>query len=99
MLVATVGSIMSGKLANDLLEKGLDVGAAGRMFQKNPGLVWAWAEEIGVEINLPNQIRWGFGGAPGVQRQEEVKSCMRACTSGRMKKTPLPSIKQPSNRS
>jgi 2,4-dienoyl-CoA reductase-like NADH-dependent reductase (Old Yellow Enzyme family) len=57
MLAATVGSIMSDKLANDLLEKELDVGAAGRIFQKNPGLVWAWAEEIGVEINLPNQIR------------------------------------------
>ena len=65
MLAATVGSIMSGKLANDLLEKGLDVVAAGRMFQKNPGLVWAWAEEIGVEINLPNQIRRGFGGRQG----------------------------------
>jgi 2,4-dienoyl-CoA reductase-like NADH-dependent reductase (Old Yellow Enzyme family) len=65
MLVATVGSIKSGKLASDLLEEGQDVVAAGRMFQKNPGLVWAWAEEIGVEINLPHQIRWGFGGRRG----------------------------------
>jgi 2,4-dienoyl-CoA reductase-like NADH-dependent reductase (Old Yellow Enzyme family) len=65
MLVAAVGSVMSGKLANGLLEKGLDMAAAGRMFQKNPGLVWAWAEEIGVEVNLPDQIRWGFGGRQG----------------------------------
>jgi 2,4-dienoyl-CoA reductase-like NADH-dependent reductase (Old Yellow Enzyme family) len=65
MLVGTVGTIISGKLANNLLEKGADLAIAGRMFQKNPGLVWAWAEELGVEINLANQIRWGFGGRQG----------------------------------
>lgn len=69
MLVATVGSITSGKKAQELLEGGkdaddepLDVAAAGRMFLKNPGLVWTWAEEIGVGIYLANQIGWGFGG-------------------------------------
>jgi len=35
------------------------------MFQKNPGMAWALLEEIGVEINLPNQMRWGFGGHQG----------------------------------
>ena len=61
MAVATVGSIMSGKQAQELLQdKGLDLAIAGRMFQKNPGLVWAWAEELGVEINQANQIRWGY---------------------------------------
>ena len=65
MLVGTVGMITSGALANDLLEQGRDLAIAGRMFQKNPGLVWAWAEELGVEINLANQIRWGFGGRQG----------------------------------
>jgi hypothetical protein len=34
----------------------------GRAFQKNPGLVWAWAEELGVEIHLPSQIRWAVFG-------------------------------------
>jgi 2,4-dienoyl-CoA reductase-like NADH-dependent reductase (Old Yellow Enzyme family) len=68
MLVATVGTITSGKQANDLLEKGLDVAVAGRMFQKNPGLVWSWAEELEVQINVANQIRWGFGGRPGGKR-------------------------------
>lgn len=69
LLVGTVGSITSGKLAQELLEGGkgdddepLDVALAGRMFQKNPGLVWAWAEELGVGIYVASQIGWGFGG-------------------------------------
>ena len=73
VLVATVGSITSGELANDLLDKGLDVAVAGRMFLKNPGLVWAWAEELGVEINVANQIRWGFGGRPGFGKEKKKK--------------------------
>lgn len=62
MAVGTVGTITSGKQANQLLEEGLDLAIAGRMFQKNPGLVWSWADELGVKINNANQIRWGFGG-------------------------------------
>ena len=62
LAVGTVGTITSGKQANQLLEEGLDLAIVGRMFQKNPGLVWTWADELGVEINNANQIRWGFGG-------------------------------------
>ncbi|KAK4508818.1 hypothetical protein PRZ48_002557 [Zasmidium cellare] len=63
MAVASVGSIENGTLANDLLEKdNLDMVIVGRGFQKNPGLVFAWAEELKVHVNMPNQIRWGFGG-------------------------------------
>lgn len=62
MLVGTVGSIRSGKQANELLEKGLDIAIVGRYFQKNPGLVWAFAEELDVTISMANQIAWGFGG-------------------------------------
>ena len=62
MLVGTVGSITSGVQANDLLKQGLDLAIVGRMFQKNPGLVFTFADELGVEVNMPNQIRWGFGG-------------------------------------
>lgn len=63
MLVGTVGSITDGKQANGYLEKdNLDLAFAGRMFQKNPGLVWAWADDLGVEGRWANQIRWGFGG-------------------------------------
>lgn len=63
-LVSTVGRIVKGKQANDLLEgkdgEPLDLTAVGRMFQKEPGLVWTWAEELGVQIHVANQIRWGF---------------------------------------
>ncbi|KAI9717945.1 MAG: hypothetical protein M1828_007037 [Chrysothrix sp. TS-e1954] len=68
MAVTTVGSVTGGKQANDLLEEGLDAVFAGRMFQKNPGLVWYWAEELGIQINVANQIRWGFGGRPGAKK-------------------------------
>ncbi|KAF2242290.1 FMN-linked oxidoreductase [Trematosphaeria pertusa] len=63
MHVGTVGSITEGKQANGYLENdNLDLAFAGRMFQKNPGLVWAWADDLGVEGRWANQIRWGFGG-------------------------------------
>jgi 2,4-dienoyl-CoA reductase-like NADH-dependent reductase (Old Yellow Enzyme family) len=62
MLVGTVGSITSGKQAQKLLEEGLDMVAVGRMFQKNPGLVFAWADELELDVRMPNQIQWGFGG-------------------------------------
>ncbi|KAL1966958.1 hypothetical protein VTN77DRAFT_3702 [Rasamsonia byssochlamydoides] len=61
LAVGSVGMINSGKLANKLLEEdGLDVVLVGRGFQKNPGLVWAWADELDLEISMANQIRWGF---------------------------------------
>jgi len=68
MVVCTVGSITSGKQAEQLLagradnDVPLDIVAAGRMFQKNPGLVWAWAEELDTSIHVASQIGWGFGG-------------------------------------
>ncbi|WYZ43346.1 hypothetical protein EsH8_VI_001045 [Colletotrichum jinshuiense] len=63
MAVGTVGSIDNATLANDLLENSnLDLVLVGRGFQKNPGLVFAWADELGVQVNMPNQIRWGFEG-------------------------------------
>lgn len=65
LLVGTVGSITSGKQANDLLETGLDLAIVGRLFQKNPGLVWYWAEELGADMEVANQIGWGFYGRGG----------------------------------
>lgn len=63
MFVGTVGSITEGKQANGYLEDdGLDLAIVGRPFQKNPGLVWAWADDLGLEANWANQIRWGFKG-------------------------------------
>jgi 2,4-dienoyl-CoA reductase-like NADH-dependent reductase (Old Yellow Enzyme family) len=63
MAVGTVGSITNGKQANGYLEDdNLDVAFVGRYFQKNPGLVWQFADDLGVEGRWANQIRWGFGG-------------------------------------
>ncbi|KAJ5453719.1 uncharacterized protein N7458_004675 [Penicillium daleae] len=63
LIVGTVGMISSAELANTLIEKdGLDFVMVGRGFLKNPGLVWSWAEELGVEIAMASQIRWGFTG-------------------------------------
>lgn len=71
LLVGTVGTITNGKQANELLEEGLDLAIVGRMFQKNPGLVWAFADDLGVQVNSANQIRWGFGGHHAKPKQEE----------------------------
>jgi hypothetical protein len=55
-----VGSISSGRIAQDILEKGqADVAIVGRQFQKNPGSVWTFAEELGVDVHLAHQIEWG----------------------------------------
>lgn len=63
MKVGSVGAIENATLANKLLEEdGLDMVTVGRGFQKNPGLVFAWADELGQKVRMPNQIRWGFGG-------------------------------------
>ena len=67
--VGTVGSIENAKLGNELLDQGLDLVIVGRGFQKNPGLVFAWADELGVEVQMPNQIRWGFGGRGKTDRR------------------------------
>jgi 2,4-dienoyl-CoA reductase-like NADH-dependent reductase (Old Yellow Enzyme family) len=62
VLVSTVGGISSGKVAEDCLEKGnLDLIAVGRAFQKNPGLVFSFADELEVNVRMPNQIQWAFG--------------------------------------
>jgi 2,4-dienoyl-CoA reductase-like NADH-dependent reductase (Old Yellow Enzyme family) len=74
--VGSVGMINSAHLANCLLENnGLDFVLIGRGFQKNPGLVWTFAEELDVEIGMANQIRWGFssrGGGVYLHKQQKV---------------------------
>lgn len=62
LLVGTVGAITSGAQANGLLDSGLDMAFVGRLFQKNPGLVWQFAEELDVDVKSANQIHWGFAG-------------------------------------
>lgn len=70
MLITTVGSVSDGKVAQEVLDKGLDAVFVGRGFQKNPGLVWSYAEDLGVEIMMAHQIRWGFGGRGGAQKKK-----------------------------
>ena len=66
LAVSSVGLINNAKLADSLLEKdGLDFILVGRGFQKDPGLVWTWADELDIEISMANQIRWGFGSRGG----------------------------------
>jgi 2,4-dienoyl-CoA reductase-like NADH-dependent reductase (Old Yellow Enzyme family) len=73
--VTGVGSITNGPQAEKILsEEGLDATFVGRYFQKNPGLVWTFAEELGVEIHVANQISWGFGGRAGGKGKHEHKS-------------------------
>lgn len=67
LLVTSVGSINEGQQAEKLLEEGLDAVFSGRWFQKNPGLVWSMADDLGVKITIANQITWAFGGRGGVK--------------------------------
>lgn len=65
-LVSVVGLITSGAQAEDLILNGsADIVMVGRSFQKNPGLVWQWAEELQTEVRVANQIGWGFGQRAG----------------------------------
>ncbi|KAH8201805.1 hypothetical protein TruAng_004069 [Truncatella angustata] len=69
LLVSSVGNIKTGELAEQLILGGkdandtpLDLIAAARPFQKNPGLVLAWADDLDVAISVAHQIGWGFRG-------------------------------------
>ncbi|RDB27988.1 NADPH dehydrogenase afvA [Hypsizygus marmoreus] len=63
LVVGSVGAITTGHVAQGVLDRGqADVIIIGRQFLRNPGTVWAFAEELGVQIQLANQIRWGFKG-------------------------------------
>ncbi|OSX61301.1 hypothetical protein POSPLADRAFT_1074896 [Postia placenta MAD-698-R-SB12] len=63
IFVSAVGGITNGHLAQAVLdEDSADVVFVGRFFQKNPGLVWSFAEDLGVAIRQARQIEWGFTG-------------------------------------
>jgi 2,4-dienoyl-CoA reductase-like NADH-dependent reductase (Old Yellow Enzyme family) len=79
MLISTVGSIKTGMIAQDIIEGGrdeddtpLDLVAAGRLFQKNPGLVWAWADDLNTSIQIAHQIAWGFGGRAQAPKDSKI---------------------------
>ncbi|CAK44043.1 uncharacterized protein An01g11390 [Aspergillus niger] len=79
LLVASVGAITSGPQANDLLNAGLDMVLIGRMFQKNPGLVWTFAEELNVDVKAAHQIHWGPNPACQGQRGYSQSGYQDAC--------------------
>ncbi len=63
IIVGAVGGINNGKLAQRILDEGkADVVFVGRLFQKNPGAVWQFAEDLGVRITAAHQIEWAFFG-------------------------------------
>lgn len=61
-VVSAVGGIKTAALAEGYLNEGVDVVMCGRWFQENPGLVYAYANELDVDVKMANQIGWGFGG-------------------------------------
>ncbi|KAF7986396.1 hypothetical protein HWV62_35442 [Athelia sp. TMB] len=74
LIVGAVGGIKSGKVAQEILEKGqADVAIVGRWFQKDPALVWTFAEELGVDIFVAHQIEWGFKGRGQERSAYETK--------------------------
>ncbi|KAK7462888.1 NADH-dependent flavin oxidoreductase [Stygiomarasmius scandens] len=63
ILVGTVGGIKSGIQAEKYMQDEIaDVVFVGRYTQKEPGITWRFAEELGVKIHVANQIGWGFYG-------------------------------------
>jgi 2,4-dienoyl-CoA reductase-like NADH-dependent reductase (Old Yellow Enzyme family) len=63
LLVGAVGSITDGMIAQRVLDEGqADIIFVGRLFQKNPGTVWAFADDLDVSINVAHQIGWPFAG-------------------------------------
>lgn len=75
LLVSAVGGIKTATLAEEIISGGngeddvpLDLIAVGRTFQKNPGIVWAWAEELQTKIQIAHQIGWGFAGRAGATK-------------------------------
>ncbi|OQE19277.1 hypothetical protein PENFLA_c019G10310 [Penicillium flavigenum] len=62
LFVTAVGGIKTGPLAEEVVQSGIDAVQAGRWFQQNPGLVRAFANELGVKVRMATQIDWSFEG-------------------------------------
>lgn len=62
ILITAVGGIKTGPLAEEVVQSGIDAVQAGRWFQLNPGLVRAFANELGVKVRMATQIDWSFEG-------------------------------------
>ncbi|PYI00283.1 putative NADH oxidase [Aspergillus sclerotiicarbonarius CBS 121057] len=69
--ISAVGGIKTGALAEEVVQSGIDAVQAGRWFQQNPGLVRAFANELGVKVRMATQIDWSFDG-----RGKQAKSSL-----------------------
>ncbi|KAF7971891.1 hypothetical protein HWV62_19509 [Athelia sp. TMB] len=85
LVVGAVGGIRTGAAAQAVLAKGeADVVFVGRWFQRDPALVWTFAEELGVEVFVARQIEWGFKGR-GKERavhEKAVRPAAEECAVG-----------------
>ena len=72
MLVACVGGIKDGGIAQGVMKKGIDLALVGRQFLRDHQTVWAFAEQLGVAVKLPNQVEWVFAGR-GSQGKRNAK--------------------------
>ncbi len=62
LLVSVVGGISDPKVAESLLQKDLDLILVGRVFLKDPALVWRWADALGIRLYQAKQYSWPFYG-------------------------------------
>ncbi|KAJ3992143.1 hypothetical protein F5050DRAFT_1898177 [Lentinula boryana] len=63
MLVSTVGGIKSAIQAEGYLQDAVaDVTFVGRQFQRDPALVWRFADELGIRVYVAVQMWWPFYG-------------------------------------
>lgn len=69
LLVSTVGGLKTGALAEEAVQSGLDAVLVGRWFQQNPGLIRAFANELGAKVRMATQIDWSFEGRGGKSKK------------------------------
>ena len=62
LVISSVGGVKTFRTAQDIRDNGIDLVTVGRMFQKRPGLVFDFADEAGITVSMPGQIRWAFAG-------------------------------------
>lgn len=73
MLIAASGGISTAAVSNELIETAeQDIVLVGKSFLKNPGLAWAWADDLGIQVEQEVQYAWGFH--PNMQQMAEVYS-------------------------
>ncbi|KAL4757669.1 uncharacterized protein BDW70DRAFT_171117 [Aspergillus foveolatus] len=69
LVVTAVGGIKTGAIAEKVRRSGIDAVLARRWFQQNPGLIRAFADELGVKVRMARQIDWSFDGRGKAEKQ------------------------------